>query len=296
MKISGQDKGDWIFELVNNFFLALALLVVLYPIYYILIASISNPDAVNTGQVWIVPIDVTWEGYSRIFADPMILSGYRNTLFYTFTGTLLNILITMMLAYPLSRRSFFGKKAIMVFITVTMYFDGGLIPTYMLVKSLGLYNNWMVMIILGAVSVFNVIIARTFLQSNIPEELYEAATIDGCSHIVFFIKMVLPLSKAIIAVLALYYGVRNWNEFMKALIYLSDENKYPLQLFLRRILILNQAREEMTADIAGGQNKQKIADLIKFGVIIVSSMPVLILYPFLQKYFIKGIMIGSLKG
>lgn len=293
MKIS---KEDIIFDTINYILLSCVLIIVLYPLYFIVIASISDPTAVSNGQLKFLPIDITFEGYKRIFQDRLILSGYKNTIKYTVVGTTINIFLTMMTAYPLSRKDFSGRKALMIFLMITMYFNGGLIPTYLIVKHLGLINNWLIMVLKGAVSVYNIIIARSFLQSSIPEELYEAAVIDGCSHIKFFTRVVLPLSKAIIAVLVLFYGIVHWNEFFTALIYLRDEKLYPLQLILRSILLENQMQDAMMNNIDDINNQQYIADLIKYGMIIVASLPLLILYPFLQKYFVKGVMIGSVKG
>lgn len=302
MKIQSKKEGlsegmsDKIFDIINHSIMTLIILLIIYPLYYIVIASISSPDAVGLGKVWIYPVSITFEGYKRIFKDEQIWLGYRNVMIYTFFGTILNITITMMLAYTLSRKKFFLKKALMIYITITMYFGGGLIPTYLVVKRLGLYDSWLIMIIMGAVNVFNVIVARTFIQGNIADELYDASMIDGCSHIRFFIKIVFPLSKAIIAVLMLYYGVSHWNNYFTAMIYIQDQNKYPLQLILRRILIQNLPQDRSVMDMIGGEQRRRLAELIKFGVIIVSSAPVLILYPFLQKFFVKGVMIGSLKG
>lgn len=289
-------RGDLVFDIINYIVLSFALVVTLYPLYFIVIASISDPVAVNSGEVLLKPIDITFEGYRRIFKDEMIWKGYRNTILYTVVGTSINVILTMMISYPLSRKNFSGRNFITILLVITMYFGGGLIPTYMIVKKLGLVNNWMVMVVMGAVSTYNVVICRTFLQSNISEELYEAAAIDGCSHIRFFIMHVLPLSKAIIAVLALYYGVGHWNEFMRALIYLQDEELYPLQLVLRAILVQNQARDQMIDDVRYFAEQERAAELIKYGIIIVATLPVLIVYPLLQKYFVQGVMIGALKG
>lgn len=291
-----RSRGDIIFDTINYIILGIAAILVLYPLYFVVIASISDPSAVNAGKVILWPIGISGDGYARIFKDSSIWTGYANTIFYTVVGTTISVIATMMIAYSLSRKNFSGRKVIMTLLIITMYFNGGLIPTYLLVKNLGLLNTRGVMIILGVVNVFNIIIAKTFIQSSIPEELYEAAEIDGCSHFIFFTKIVLPLSKALIAVLTLYYGIAQWNEFMKALIYLNDEKLYPLQLILRSILVQNEASAQMTGDIESQLEQQKIAELIKYGVIIVSSLPVLVIYPFLQKYFVKGVMIGSVKG
>lgn len=291
-----RSREDLIFDIVIYLVLGFSFLVVAYPLYFLVIASISDPYAVLNGDVIFYPLHITFDGYQRIFRDHSIWNGYMNTIIYTVVGTILNVALTIMIAYPLSRKYFSGRKIIMWFLMITMYFNGGLIPTYLLVKSMGLRNNWMIMVILGAVSIYNIIITRSFLESNIHEELEQAASIDGCSQFVFFIKMVLPLSKAIIAVLVLYYGVSHWNDFMRALIYLSDQKKYPLQLILRTILIQTQMSANMTDDIQELEQQMRAAESIKYGVIIVSSLPVLVIYPFLQRYFIQGVMIGSIKG
>lgn len=300
MKVIKRTKEDLIFDVIVYTVLSLLFVIVAYPLYFILIASISDPIAVSNGETLLYPARITLEGYQRILADNRIWSGYLNTIIYTIIGTCINVTITMMIAYPLSRKGFSGRNVIMVFLMITMYFSGGIIPQYLLVKSLGLINNWLVIVILGAVSVYNIIIARSFLEANIPDELLEAASIDGCSQLKFFFTMVIPLSKAIIAVLALYYGVAHWNDFMKALIYLKDESLHPLQLILRSILIQSQMSAEMSQnmsmDVELAAQIERTKELIKYGVIIISSLPVLIIYPFMQKYFVKGVMIGSIKG
>lgn len=288
-------NDDKVFDVVKTIILVTSLLMVAYPLYFIVIASISDGTAINTGQVWLLPKGINFEGYRRILQDDMIWTGYRNTIFYTVVGTSINLVLTILLAYPLSRKDFKIGKWVMIFLMITMYFNGGLIPRYLLVKNLGLMDSWLVMVILNSVNVFNVIIARSFLRSSIPETLYEAAVLDGCTHFKYLVKVVLPLSKPIIAVLVLYYGIAHWNEFFTGLIYLKDEKLYPLQLILRSILVENQMQDNMVTDIDDTAQKD-IAELIKYGVIIVSSLPVLVLYPFLQKYFVQGVMIGSVKG
>ena len=292
-KISIADLG---FDTLNYTVLVVVLAMAIYPLYFIIIASISNPDAVNAGKVFLLPKDVTFLGYKRIFEDDLIWRAYFNTIKYTTLGVIINVVLTMFLAYPLSLKHFAGKKFITVLLLITMYFNGGLIPTYLVVDQLGLVNQWEVMIILGAVNVFNVIIARSYLQNSIPEELFEAATIDGCSYAQYFFKIIVPLSKPIIAVLVLYYGASHWNEYMRALIYIRDEAMYPLQLILRSILIQNDVNMDMLASMDEILEQQKIAELIKYGVIIVSSMPLIMAYPFVQKYFVKGTMVGAVKG
>ncbi len=289
-----QGFGDKMFDIVNYGLLGLIALCVLYPLYFIIIASFSDPVAINNGRVGFWPVGFNTTGYEKIFENMKIWRSYSNTIFYTVAGTGINIVLTMMLAYPLSRKKFFAKTPLMIFVMFTMYFQGGLIPTYLWINDLNLYNTPWVMVLLPAINVFNLIIAINFIKSNIPEELYEAAAIDGCSHIKFFARIVLPLSKTIIVVLVLYYGVAHWNEFMNGLIYLRDEGLYPLQLTLRNILLQNQASG--LGDVDSIIEQQKAAELIKYGVIIVSTLPVLVIYPFLQKHFEKGVMIGSVKG
>lgn len=293
-KLKGRSRADILFDLFNYIILGLVGIMVLYPLYFIVIASVSDPVAINNGQLSFFPIGFNLDGYKKIFEDTKIWTAYNNTIFYTVVGTTLNIVLTMLLAYPLSRKNFFAGKVLMAFIMFTMYFQGGMIPTYLQVQSLGLYNTPWVMILLPAINVFNVIIATTNIRGNIPEELYEAASIDGCSHFGFFFKMVMPLSKTIIAVLVLYYGVAHWNEFMNGLIYLRDQSLQPLQLVLRNILLQNQVSS--MGDVDSVLEQQKAAELIKYGLIIVSTLPVLVVYPFLQKYFAKGVMVGSVKG
>lgn len=293
-KLKHKSRADLLFDLFNYTLLGLVGIMVLYPLYFIVIASVSDPVAINNGQISFYPIGFNLDGYKKIFEDTKIWTAYNNTIFYTVVGTSINIILTMLLAYPLSRKNFFAGKALMAFIMFTMYFQGGMIPTYLQVQNLGLYNTPWVMVLLPAINVFNVIIATTNIKNNIPEELYEAASIDGCTHFGFFFKMIMPLSKTIIAVLVLYYGVAHWNEFMNGLIYLRDQSLQPLQLVLRNILLQNQVSS--MGDVDSVLEQQKAAELIKYGLIIVSTLPVLVVYPFLQKYFAKGVMVGSVKG
>lgn len=295
-KVKMKNKGDLLFDILNFILLGMVALMVLYPLYFIVIASFSDPDAINTGQVVLFPKGFNTLGYQKIFEDTKIWNAYGNTIFYTLVGTCINIVLTMLFAYPLSRKDFSCRRFLTFFMMFTMYFQGGLMPTYILMQKIGLYDTPWVMVLLPAINVFNVIIAKTNIQNNIPEELYEAAAMDGCSHFKFFSSIIMPLSKSIIAVLILYYGVAHWNEFMNGLIYLRDEGLYPLQLVLRGILVQNQASADMMADIESMMEQQKAAELIKYGLIIVSSLPVLVIYPFLQKYFAKGVMIGAVKG
>jgi putative aldouronate transport system permease protein len=281
---------------VNTVFLGAVLLAVIYPLYFIVIASFSNPDLINAGKLWIIPRQMTLEGYKRLFKDDMIWLGYKNTIIYTTLGTLINMTVTIPAAYALSRKDFLGRSLFMICITITLFFQGGLIPRYLIVKNVGLLNTIWAMVLPNAVMAWNLIVSRTFFQSTIPNELLEASRIDGCGNVRFFVSVVLPLSSAILAVMTLFYAVFHWNSFFDALMFLRDEKMYPLQLVLRTILLEADVDPSMVDNADELVDMMRMADLIKFGLIIVASVPVLILYPFLQKYFVKGVMIGAIKG
>ena len=278
---------------------SIILVLVLYPLIYIVSASFSDPKLVMSGDVFLLPKQASFEGYRQIFEYKPIWIGYRNTLFYTAAGTLLNLLFTIPCAYALSRRDFAGRNALMFLFVFTMFFSGGLIPTYLVVQQLGLINTVWVLLIPKAVNVWNLIIARTFFQTTIPNELKDAAFIDGCSNFKLFVKIIIPLSAPIIVVMTLFYAVYHWNAFFDALIYLSEFRLYPLQLILRNILIMDQLVDMMGADSDALEQiirRLELREAMKYGIVVVSSLPVLVLYPFLQKYFVKGVMIGSIKG
>jgi putative aldouronate transport system permease protein len=290
---------DRVFLACNKLFLLLLLALVLYPLIYIISASVSDPAAVNSGQMWLFPKNITFEGYQRVFQNKELWIGYRNTIFYTLVGTAINLFLTLPCAYALSRTDLAGRKQIMLILVFTMFFNGGLIPTYFLIKDLGMLNTIWAMLLPGAAGVWNIIVTRTYFQSTIPKELEEAAAIDGCSAFRMFLSVVLPLSAPIIAVMALFYGVGHWNAYFNGLIYLSNRNLFPLQLFLREILIQNEMADSMMSsggDLALVARQAQIADIIKYAVMIVASLPILAVYPFLQRYFVKGMMVGSLKG
>ncbi|MGI5856850.1 MAG: carbohydrate ABC transporter permease [Candidatus Merdivicinus sp.] len=287
---------DRIYYGVVNLVLSLFTLVILLPLINIVAASFSSPTAVATSRVVLWPVEFSLKGYSAVFSNPYVLTGYRNTIFYTILGTLINVSVTLLAAYPLSRKDLPFRGFFMFLFTFTMFFSGGLIPTYLLVNSLRLVGSFWSLLLPGALSVYNMILTRTFMQSNIPSELLEAAQIDGCSDLRFFFNMVLPLSKAVIAVIALYYAVGHWNAYFDAMIYLNEKDTYPLQLILRDILIANQISTNDIVDDAVLAGKQGMADLLKYSLIIVSSLPIICVYPFVQKYFVKGVMIGSVKG
>ena len=287
--------SDRIFYAINGVLVGLFTLIVLIPLIYVVSASFSSADAVSAGRVRLWPVDFSLEGYQAVFKNKMIGTAYLNTFFYTIAGTIINLIMTMIAAYPLARRNLPGKPFFMFLFTLTMLFSGGTIPTYIQMINLGLLNTRWAMLLPGAVSVYNMIIARTFIQ-NIPEELYEAASIDGCNDFVFFRRMVLPLSKTLLSVLTLYYAVSHWNAYFDAFLYLSDRELYPLQVILREILIASKIGAEEVLDDATLTAKQGLADLLKYSLIIVSSLPVLVLYPFIKRYFAKGVMLGALKG
>jgi putative aldouronate transport system permease protein len=291
---------DRIFNIANTVFFIIILLIVIYPLYFIVIASFSDPTAVMNGRVTIWPVDVSLVGYSAIMEYTKIWRGYMWSFIYTISGTVISVVLTMLLAYALSRK-FFGKGFINGLVVTTMFVSGGLIPTFVVMKDLGLYNKPIIIVMMGAVSVWNTMIARTFIQTSLPEGLYEAAEIDGASHAVYFFRIVLPLSTTIIAVLAVYYAVGRWNDYFTALIYLKDTEYWPLQTVLRQILASlsisgTDYAEALGDDFANAAEAQRIANSVKYCSIIISTVPAVVLYVFLQDYFVKGVMIGSLKG
>jgi multiple sugar transport system permease protein/putative aldouronate transport system permease protein len=275
---------------------ALAALLVIYPLIYILSASFSSGEAVTMGRVVLWPVDFSIDGYIKVFRYPDVFVGYRNTIFYTVAGTAINVFMTLICAYPLARKGLPHKGLIMFLFTFTMMFSGGLIPTYLLVNSLGMVNTPFAMLVPGALAVYQMIITRTFIQSTIPDELLESVKIDGCSDFRFFTQFIIPLSQAVIAVIALQYAVGHWNTYFSAMIYLSSKNLYPLQIFLRQILVMSQFDTQDLFDQETASAIQGMKDLMKYALIVVSTAPILCIYPFLQKYFVRGIMIGSLKG
>lgn len=290
-KIGNTDK---VFDMINAVFIAFLVLIIVYPLLFVISASVSDPIEVIAGRMWLIPRGFNLEAYRRIIDNRDLWNGYMNTITYTVLGTAFGVTLTMLGAYPLSRKKFYGRNILMAYFTFTMFFSGGLIPTYLLVTGLGLYNNLWVMIIPGTVSVFNMIIARTFLQSTIHEELYEAAYMDGASDFNILFSVVLPLSAPILSVLVLIYAVGHWNSFFHALIYLRDRSLFPLQIILREILIMGQV--ETTDMLEMDINRFLVTESIKYAVIVVSTLPILLVYPFLQRFFIKGIMIGAIKG
>lgn len=293
---SRQSTGDRVFAIVNTALLALILLVILYPLWFVVIASVSDPAKVVAGDVLLWPAGVSFEAYRMVFRDSMIMTGYRNTLYYTILGTAINLVMTVLAAYPLSRKDWVGRGFFMAVVMFTMFFSGGTIPTYLLMNDLGLINTTWAIVLPGAVSVYNAIVMRTFFINSIPLELQEAAQVDGCSNTRLLLRIVLPLSKPILAVMVLFYGVAHWNAFFGALIYITESDRYPLQLVLRSILIQNTASQDMLGEVDTLGNRVMLAETIKYALIIVSTLPMMVLYPFLQRFFEKGVMVGSVKG
>lgn len=292
--VGGSDRA---IEILMMIFIIAILIVILYPLYYVLIASVSDPYDVYAGKTFLFPSGFTLEGYARVFREKAIATGYLNSIVYTVLGTLIATALVVMTAYPLSRKELPGRKGIMIFFIITMYFSGGLIPTYLVVAKTGLLDTVWALILPGGVSVFNVIVARTYFESSIPKEMYEAAKIDGCGNMKTFFKIVLPLSKPIIAVMVIFAMVAFWNDWFTALIYMGDKSKYPLQLALRQILIQSQASANAMSGMDGGYAEaNRITELIKFASMVVGAVPMLIAYPFVQKHFEKGLMIGAVKG
>ena len=293
-----KSRGDIIFETVVVIILAILTLIILYPLYFVVIASFSDAKLVVAGEVWWYPKGVTLENYMQCFTNGDLMLGYRNAFIILILGTATNLFLTILCAYPLSRHDLWGRNGIMIYCTIPMFFGGGLIPTYLMVtQTLGLKNSWWAVILVAGIATYNMIIMRTFFMTSIPCELQEAAQIDGCTPIGILLRIILPLSIPVICVIGLYYGVNHWNSYFSALVYLPDKNKWPLQLFLRQILVNNDI-----SAVDGGASSDEMArramraETIKYSIVILASIPMLIIYPFVQRYFVKGVMIGSVKG
>lgn len=289
MKLS---KGDKLFVSICYIVTFLVICITLYPVIYVVSVSISDPIIVGRGEIWIFPKGITFNAYKRVLQDPRIWTSYYNTIWYVVVGTIISLFMTTLIAYPLSRTKFSGRNAIMMFIAFTMFFSGGMIPSFLLIKQLHLLNTRWAIVIPSAISTYNMIIMRTFF-SNIPSSLHEAATIDGCSEFRIFTRIYIPLSKAAIAVLLLFYAVGQWNSFFSAMLYLNDNKKYPLQMILREILIQFD-QSSMMQDVMDGRDM--VGQTIRYATIIISILPIVTVYPFLQKYFVNGVMVGAIKG
>jgi putative aldouronate transport system permease protein len=294
--VISQSKGDKLFNLFNYAIMIVIAVAILYPLYFVFLASFTDPDQVNSGGLLLYPDSIYLDGFKKIFEYKPLWDGYLNSILYTFIGTFINLAVTIPCAYALSRKGLAGKTPIMLLFAFTMFFSGGLIPTYLLISKLGMLDTIWAITLPVAASVWNIIITRTYFQSTIPEELLEASVMDGCSDFRFFFSIALPLSKVIIAVMALFYGIGHWNSFFEPMLYLTSNEKFPLQVILRNLLIMNEAGSRMVIDPMSLAAKQRISEQLKYGVIVVACLPLLIVYPFLQKYFTQGVMIGSIKG
>ena len=285
--------GDKVFYTINAIVLGILALIVLYPLYFIVIAAISDPDAVLGGKVFLYPVNLNFEGFAKIMERKDVWLGYRNTILYTALTVVLSLIVTVPAGWALSRNTLPGKRILMIYFIIPMFFGGGLIPFYNVMSSLGLVNTIWAIVLPSILSVWNLFMTKTFFESSIPNSLIEAATIDGAGSFRIFATIVLPLSKAIIAVMALYYAVGQWNSYFNAMIFLQDETLYPLQLVLKEILIASESTTGGSGETILQQ--YRLANQLKYVSVIVSSVPVLCLYPFVQKYFAQGVMIGSLK-
>ena len=292
---SRETVQDRIVDILFYLIVGLFMLICFYPVYFVIIASVSSSAAVNSGKMLLWPVGFHTSGYQFVFSDARIMTGYANTILYTVGGTALGLVCSLAAGYSLSRKDLPFRNLIMMILVFTMYFHGGMIPTYLTIKNLGLINTRAVLIILGCVSVYNIILIRTFFQSSIPDELHEAATIDGCGNMRFFVQFALPLSKAIIAVIALYLAVGYWNSYYNALVYTTDNRLKPLQLFIREMLMQSNSTTDF-ADAELAAQHMLMLQVIKYAVIVVATVPIMCVYPFLQKYFVQGVMIGSVKG
>lgn len=288
-------RSDVAFNIILYAACTLLLLLILYPLWFIVIASFSDPSAVAGGHVWLLPVGFTLDGYEELLKQANVWIGYRNTIAYTLVGTLIALAVNIPAAYALSRRDLWGRRALMGLYVFTMFFSGGLIPTFLTIQQVGLYNTFWVMVLPFSVSAYNIIVARTFFQNSLPAELWDAAQMDGCGNLRFFFTMALPLSKAVVSVIALWTAVGQWNSYFNALIYIRDGSLHPLQLIMRNILITNQSFAALGTGEAAIIAMRK-ANLVRYAMIIVSTVPIMCVYPFIQKYFDQGVMIGSIKG
>ncbi len=293
IRASGKDKAFLFFVYL---FLTLSLLVVLLPLIYVVSASFSDSKAVVSGEVWLLPVRPTLKGYTAVFENPQIMTGFLNSFIYMFAGTAVSLVLTVLAAYPLSRGELAGKKLFNGLFLFTMLFSGGMIPSYILLRDLNMLNTRWAIIIPTALSVWNLIITRTYYQNTIPGDIYEAAYLDGCSDLRILFSIVIPLSGPILAVMGLYYAIGQWNSYFNAMIYLKDQELFPLQIILRNILIQNQMSGQMITDVKQLERMQGMAQLLKYSVMVVSCLPLVALYPFVQKFFVKGVMFGAVKG
>lgn len=296
-RVLSDTKGDRIFSFFNGLLLTIITLAIVYPIYFILVASISDPTYVNQGLTFLYPRGLTGMGYEKLLEYPEILTGYKNSIIYTVVGTTINLLVCIPTAFVLSRKELPGRNLLTAFFVITMYFSGGLVPGYLQIKNLGLLDSMWALVLPGALNVYNMLVCRSFFTANVSEELFEATKLDGGSYTTFFFKVVLPLSKSIIAVMILFHALVHWNNYMTALYFIQSQEKFPLQLVLRNMTEMLDAtalRQDVDPEVM--LQMTKTLQLVRYSVIIVASIPVFLMYPFVQKYFVKGVMVGSVKG
>ena len=293
-KHSRMAKEDVVFDVINGILMVLICLIIFYPMYYVLIASMTDPKVVNTGKLLFYPEAPYFSGYERAFQFPSLLSGYSNNILYTVSGTVCSLLATIPCGYALSRMDLPGRKQLMFLFTFTMFFSGGIIPLYLVIRQLGIYNTMWALVLPSAVSVYNLIVCRSFFESTIPVELLEASKLDGCSDFGFFFKIVIPLSSTIIAVMALFYATAMWNTFFAAQMFLQDDFKMPLQVVLRNLVLSNQLSQGASG--AEFAERQRLIDQLKYVIITLSAIPLMVAYPFMQRYFVAGVTIGAVKG
>lgn len=295
-KFGNMSWGDKLFTALIYVFLTAVTIVILYPLIYVVAASFSDPQAVISGEVVLLPVRFTLRGYEAVFQNKKLINGFLNSVFYLVAGVSLNLVMTMLCAYPLSRKEFKHRGWISLFFVFTMYFSGGMVPTYILVNKLGLLNTRLALIIPTAMSTYNMIICRTYIVNSIPDELYEASQVDGCTPFKYMMKVIVPLSKPIMAVLLLYYGVAKWNDYYNAMLFLYKDYLQPLTIVMREILILGEVDMTKVTDASAVAKLQGMSELLKYSTMVVSSLPVIMLYPFIQKHLVKGVMIGAVKG
>lgn len=289
-------NSDTVFNIVHKLFMGLILILFAWPIWFIIISSVSDPYAITNGEVWLIPKGIQLEGFRKIFENKELFVAYRNSIVYTVGGTMINIVLTVCAAFTLSRMDFWPRKFLTIMYIFTMYFGGGMIPYYLQIRDLGLMNSPWVMVIPNAINIFNVLILRSCFMYGIPKELEEAASLDGAGAPQLLMKIYLPLSKATLAVLVLYYAVGHWNDYVSALLFLTDREILPLQSILREILVMSDYMSRGSMNAAAVAEMMRTGGIIKYGVIIISTIPVMIMYPFVQKYFVKGVMVGAVKG
>lgn len=295
-KFRHMNLGDQIFTLIIYLFLTIILILIAYPLIYVVSASFSDPQAVISGEVLLLPVRPTLRGYEAVFKNRKILTGFGNSLLYLFAGTIINLVMTMLCAYPLSRKEFTARGKVSLFFVFTMYFSGGMVPSYILVNKLGMLNTRWAMLIPMAMSTYNMIICRTYIVNSIPDELYEASQMDGCTPFKYLLHVVVPLCKPILAVLTLYYGVSRWNDYFTAMLYLYDESLQPLTIVMKEILIMGKVDMTQISDASAVAKLQGMSELLRYSTIVVASLPVMMLYPLIQKHLVKGVMIGAVKG